>query len=94
MEKLRYGTFQNANNKGADQTARMRRLVCACVGRKPPKTGFLAARPNYDVTIIQLITSYHLSCYDHTLHNTSTGASNVMMTSVTTMLIFIERNKL
>ena len=24
----------------------MRRLVCACVVRKPPKTGFLASRPN------------------------------------------------
>ena len=33
-----------ANNKGADQTARMRRLVCASVVRKPPKTGFLASR--------------------------------------------------
>ena len=33
------------NNKGADQTARMRRLVCAFVVRKPPKTGFLASRP-------------------------------------------------
>ena len=33
------------NNKGADQTARMRRLVCAFVVRKPPKTGFLATRP-------------------------------------------------
>ena len=43
--KLRYDTLQNANNKGADQTARMRRLVCACVVRKPPKTGFLASRP-------------------------------------------------
>ena len=29
--------------KGTDQTARM--LVCACVVRKPPKTGFLASRP-------------------------------------------------
>ena len=29
--KLTYKTFQKANNKGADQTARMRRLVCACV---------------------------------------------------------------
>ena len=33
------------NNKGTDQAARMRRLVCACVVRKPPKTGFLASRP-------------------------------------------------
>ena len=31
--------------KGADQTARMRRLVCACVVHKPPKTGFLASKP-------------------------------------------------
>ena len=43
--KYTYNTFQKANNKGADQTARMRRLVCACVVRKPPKTGFLASRP-------------------------------------------------
>ena len=33
------------NNKEADQTARMRRLVCAFVVRTPPKTGFLASRP-------------------------------------------------
>ena len=34
----------------------MRRLVCAFVVRKPPKTGFLASRPKYDTfleTIIQ-----------------------------------------
>ena len=36
---------QKTNNKGADQTGPMRRLVCACVVRKPPKTGFLATRP-------------------------------------------------
>ena len=40
--------FQKANNKGTDQSARMRRLVCAFVVRKPPKTGFLASRPIYD----------------------------------------------
>ena len=35
-----------ANYKGADQSARsMRRLVCAFVVLKPPKTGFLASRP-------------------------------------------------
>ena len=43
--KFTYGTLQKANNKGADQSARMRRLVCVCVVRKPPKTGFLALRP-------------------------------------------------
>ena len=35
----------NKQNKGADQTARMRRLVCSIVVRKPPKTGFLMSRP-------------------------------------------------
>ena len=34
--KFKYDTFQKTNNKGADQTARMPRLVCACVIRKPP----------------------------------------------------------
>ena len=48
--KLRYGTFQNANNKGADQT-----LVCACVVRKPSKTGFLALRPIYFHTKMRVI---------------------------------------
>ena len=33
------------NNKGADQTEHMRRLVCTFVVFKPPKTGFLALRP-------------------------------------------------
>ena len=32
-------------NKGAYQSARMRRLVCAFVVRKPPKTGFFVTRP-------------------------------------------------
>ena len=40
-----YDTFLKVNNKGADQTAQMRRLVCACVVHKSPKTGFLASRP-------------------------------------------------
>ena len=42
-----YDTFKKANNKGADQNTRMRRLVYACVVRKLPKTGFLASRPMY-----------------------------------------------
>ena len=45
--KLTYDTFQKANNKGADQTARMCRLVCACVDRKSLKTGFLTSKPIY-----------------------------------------------
>ena len=43
--KSRYDSFHLANNKGADQTARMRRLVCAFVVRKPPKTGLFVSRP-------------------------------------------------
>ena len=33
--KLRYDTFQKANNKGADQPGQRRRLVCAFVVNKP-----------------------------------------------------------
>ena len=36
--------------KGADQTSRMRRLVCTFVVLKPPKTGFLASRPIFNLT--------------------------------------------
>ena len=43
--KFTYETFQKENNKGADQTAQMPRLVCACVVHNAPKTGFLAMRP-------------------------------------------------
>ena len=46
--EFRYESFQKANNKGADQAARMRRLFCACVVRKPPKTGFVTSRPIND----------------------------------------------
>ena len=42
--KFRYDTFQNANYNGADQSAQMRRLVCAFVVSKLPKTGFLTSR--------------------------------------------------
>ena len=45
--KPRFDTLQGANNKGADQSVRMPRLVCAFVVRKPPKTGFLMSRPIY-----------------------------------------------
>ena len=45
FSKPRYDTYQKTNNKGADQTAPMRRLVCACVVCKPQKTGFLVSRP-------------------------------------------------
>ena len=40
--KFRYDTFQKVNNKGADQTAGMRRLVCPFVFGKPEDTFFRA----------------------------------------------------
>ena len=40
--------FQIANNKGADQTARMHRLFCAFVVRKEQSQGFSHRGP-YDV---------------------------------------------
>ena len=46
--------FQKANNKGTDQTAGMRRLVCAFAVRKPRKTGFLTSRPIWSKTPICL----------------------------------------
>ena len=42
-----YETFKKVNNKGADQTAQMRRLVCACVVRNPPKTVFSRQGPYF-----------------------------------------------
>ena len=43
-----YFTFQMTNDKGADQTARMRRLICAFVVRKQLNQGF-PRRGSYDV---------------------------------------------
>ena len=48
------------NNKGADQTARMRRLVCACVVCKPLKTGFLALRPIFFMSSVVQLVYQHL----------------------------------
>ena len=45
-----YDNFQKAINTGADQTAQVRRLVCACVIRKLPKTCFLASRHIFHFT--------------------------------------------
>ena len=47
--KFRDDTFQNANNKGADQSARMRRLVWVFVVRKQPKTVFSRRGPNVNM---------------------------------------------
>ena len=42
----RCGTFQKANNKGADQTAHMRRLVSTCVVRKHRRQVFSRRGPD------------------------------------------------
>ena len=61
--KLTYEIFQKANNKGVDQTARRRRLVCTCVVRKPPKTGFLATRSTYfEAIFVSFLESTILGC--------------------------------
>ena len=40
-----YFTFQIANDKGADQPARVRRLICVFVVRNQEKSGFLVSMP-------------------------------------------------
>ena len=47
---------KKANNKGADQTARMRRLVCACVVRKLPKDRFSRVEAQFYAEVSQVIT--------------------------------------
>ena len=47
MENYGYFTFQIAKNKCADQTARMRRLICAFVVRKQQSQRF-SVRGSYD----------------------------------------------
>ena len=60
----------------------MRRLVCACVVRNPPKTGFLATRPNYiGLQMIGSIltifaTVLHLHLYHKTENKARTGSCN------------------
>ena len=42
-----YNSFQGKNNRGADQTVRVRRLVCALFVRMQTTPGFLTTRLNY-----------------------------------------------
>ena len=53
-----YFTFQIVINKGADQTARMCRLVCAFVVRKQ-QSGFLALRHMGDCHDVGAKASWH-----------------------------------
>ena len=60
---FRYYTFQNENNKGADQSIRMRRLVCAFVVRKPERQVF-SRRWQFHGRYSQCFSSYE---WPHTL---------------------------
>ena len=55
--------IRKVNNKGADQTARMRRLVCACVVCKPLKTGFLASKGPYVIVPMFFYNNYDYILY-------------------------------
>ena len=59
--KLRNDCFKNANNKGADKTARIRRLVCAIVVHKASKTGFLVCGPIYIYVYLPIIRIFDAS---------------------------------
>ena len=67
---------KKANNKGADQTERMRRLVCTCVVRKPPKTDFLAPRPSYSLLCYAPPVIFS---YLYTRRNKSSPTGNFLM---------------
>ena len=43
--KFDYYTFQTVNNKGADQSSQMCRMVCTFVVCMPKKSDFLGSRP-------------------------------------------------
>ena len=50
-DKIRYIAFQKAKNKGTDQSALMRRLICAFVVRKPQKQVFSRRGPMVNVYV-------------------------------------------
>ena len=53
--------FQNANNKGADQTTQMHRLVCAFVVREPLRQfSRVEAHIMLDILCTTLYPHYHL----------------------------------
>ena len=66
-----YASSQNANNKCADQSARMRRLICAFVVPKPHEDRFCRVTAHYvtgtvfhDLTICKTFLMKKLSFYD------------------------------
>ena len=72
--KLRYDYFLKANNSGADQSARMRRLICTCFVRKSPKTVFFASRRiNSNTRVGCLTTREGLFCSIHAHSSSNTN---------------------
>ena len=63
--KFTFETFQKVNNKGADQTARMRRLVCDCVVKKKPRRQVFSRRGPY--IKIDQNPLFHRSVQDQTV---------------------------
>ena len=58
--KLRYDTFQKANNKGTDQSARMGRLVCACVVPKPEdRVSRIQAHINFSFPVSRVVQFHY-----------------------------------
>ena len=51
-------TFQKANNKGADQSAWVCRLVCAFVVLKPQRPVFLHQGPYYPLQVVNSKGAY------------------------------------
>ena len=83
-----YGTFQKANNKGADQTARMRRLVWACVVRKHPKTGFSRVEDQFILAVT--VTLFALQ-FDKIIDMTRRYFSVLYLLSVVFLMPWIRR---
>ena len=76
MENYGYFTFQIANNKSADQTAQMGRLVCAFVVRKQQSQGFSHRGP-YDV---EAQASWPLSGYVPRCSHLTNSRPNYLIT--------------
>ena len=71
----------------ADQTAWMRRAVCAFVVRKSPKTGFLTSRPLLLRTVTVFISYIHTSTWEL---NTFVEPGNYLYNSRFLLLIFVQ----
>ena len=62
--KFRYGTFQNANNKGTDQYARMRGCAGSFVVRKPQRQFSISVIPPIMCMYVQVKAFYmHITSY-------------------------------